>query len=327
MTCSVDFEKLKPVKATSLKWSRRIENYSDTGKIEIPAICRYIDGNNTYENVVTGQKIIEGTKVKMFAGYDGKNDLQFDGFIKRINASQPLEIECEGYSYQLRQKTINISFGKTTVKKVLEFLIKDTDIKLSDKISGDTIFEPKQFKNVQKTAVLDWLKEQYKMKVFFFFDQLFVGLGQLYKGDTIKHRLNWNIVKENDLLFNTYTGTQVNIEGYTRLPDGTQIKARATNVKKTDQVLQVKMIIQHPKDLQAATDEVQLKENKKGYAGSLTGFLKPYAQVGMVSQIIDKKFEDRNGSYIIDGVDGSFGTSGGRQKIHIDFSVKDNGKA
>jgi hypothetical protein len=325
MTANVAFEGLKPIKPRSLSWKRHIDNLSDTAKIEIPAICRYIDTDKTYDNVVTGQKFTEGQQVLISAGYDGNNRTAFFGFIKRINSSVPLEIECEGYSYQLRNCTITKRFGKTTVRKVIEYLIAETDIKISDKVSGEIDFEPKVFDGVEKISVLNWLKENYKLKIFFIFDTIYFGFGITYKSDKVKYELNWNVIKDNDLLFNTYTSATVNIEGYSRKADGTLIKTKAANANTFGAVKKIKMLMRNKDDLQAATNEEQLRHNKKGYVGSLTSFLVPYVKIGMTAEIIDKKFKERQGSYLVDGVEGSFGPGGGRQKVHIDFSVKANG--
>ena len=329
MTANVEFEGLKPIKPSSLKWSRHIDNYSDTAKIEIPVLCRYIDINKNYSFVESGQIIKEGQKVKIFAGYDGKNKLQFDGFVKRINSSTPLEIECEGYSYQLRNKTINRSFSTTTVKKVLQELVQGTDIKVTDKLVGEITFEPKQFKNAQRTQVLDWLKENYHLKIFFIGRELHAGFGLMFQGKRVKHRLNWNVIKDSDLLFNTYQEATVIIEGVTKLDDGTVVRTKATNTKSAAEIPQtkeIKILIKNSANRQQALNALQAKENKKGYVGGITGFLVPHCEIGMTTELIDAKFADRNGSYIIDGVDGSFSTAGGRQKIHIDFSTGKNGK-
>jgi hypothetical protein len=321
MTASVEFEGLKAVKPSSLKWKRHIDNYSDSATIEIPAICRYKDGTGTYDNVVTGQKLFEGQKVKIYAGYDGNNDLQFDGFIKRINSSTPLEIECEGYSYQLRNKTINKSFGRTTVKKVLEKLVVDTAIKIDNKLVGDITFEPKQFPNIQRTQVLDWLKEEYRLKVFFLYNELHVGFGLMFIGNTVKHQLNWNVIKDSDLLFNAQKEATVNIEGVTKLDDGTLVRITSKNARTAGEKKEVKLKTKDRALNQKIVDALQSKQNKKGYVGAITGFLKPFVQIGDSTQITDNKFKERAAQHVVDGIDGSFSRAGGRQKIHIDFST------
>lgn len=325
MTNDIKFAGFKNIKASSLKWKRSIDNYSDTATIVIPAMCRLIDKDKTYNDLVTGQQIKEATMVDIRAGYDGENDLQFKGFVKRINFKVPVEIECEGYSYQLRRKIINKAFGKTTVKEVLKYLIADTDIKLSDKMPERIDFEGFVFKNYTGVQVLDFLKEKYLLTCFFIYDELYVGWKATFKGDTIKHRLNWNVVKDDSLLFNTYTGSIVHIEMESRTAAGFKKRAKANNILKPGDVKQVKTLIQNDDDIQLAANDRQILENKRGYTGSVTGFLKPFVVPGMTDQIIDKKYAERNGRYFVESVEGSFSTSGGRIKTGIGFTLTDNG--
>lgn len=325
MTADIKLKGFKAIKPSSMKWDRNIDNICDTASFVIPALCRLVDGPRIYNNVVTGQKIIEGTKVELNAGYDGRNDLRFKGFVSRINFKVPVEIECEGYSYQLRRTMINHSFGKTTVRAVLELIIKGTDIKLSSRMPNRIDFEPMTFKNYTALQVLEFLKEKYLLTVFFFFDELYVGWRSTFKGSVVKYRLNWNVIKDDQLLFNTYTGSVVHYELESRLPNGEKKKKKATNIIKPGDVKTKKVLIQNEDDKQVAANDAQVLENKKGYSGAISGFLHPYAEPGMTAQIIDKKYQERNGRFFIDSVSGSFGPQGGRQKIGIGFTLSNNG--
>lgn len=323
MTADIKFEGFKAIKPSSLKWNLNIDNYSDTATIVIPALCRIKNKDASYSNILaTGEALREGTKVEIYAGYDGKNDLQFKGFVKRINFKVPVEIECEGYSYQLRRKIINKSFGKTTVKEVLNYLIAGTDITLSDKCPEKIDFEPMTFRNYTATQVLDFLKEKYLLTVFFEYDKLYVGWLATYRGKTVKLRLNWNVIKDDQLLFATYTGSVVNIEIQSRKKDGSRQKKKANNVVKPGDVKIVKTLMQSAADKQLAANDRQLIENKKGYTGSIMCFLKPFIRPGDTAEIIDKKYAERNQSNFIESVEGSFSTGGGRQRAGIGFTLQ-----
>lgn len=325
MTANIIFEGFKPVKPSSLKWNINIDNYSDTATIVVPATCRLKDKEGNYSVVPTGQQICEGTKVEIWAGYDGKNDLQFKGFVKRLNFKKPLEIECEGYSYPLRRQMINKSFGKTTVKEVLNHIIEGTGITLSPNCPDKIDFEPKAFENFTAVQVLDFLKRKYLLTIFFEYDKLYVGWRATYSRKTIKMRLNWNVVDSDALLFNTYTGSIVHIQLVSRAKTGVKQKVKSSNNNKPGNVKVVKTLMQSMADKLNAANDRQILENQKGYTGSITGFLKPFARVGDTVQIIDVNHKERNGSYFIESVEGSFSTGGGRQKIGIGFSVKANG--
>lgn len=325
MTSDIKFSGFKSVKPSSLKWSRSIDNYSDTCSIFLPAMCRLKQPDRSYEVIPTGQAIIEGTPVEVYAGYDGKNDLQFKGFVKRINFRVPLEIECEGYAYQLRRKIINKSFGKSTVRDLLNHLVEGTSIKLSPKMPERITLEPVTFQNYTGLQVLDFLKQKYLLTVLFEFDELYVGWLATYDGAVVKHRLNWNVIKDDQLLFNTYTGSVVHIELENRTKSGSRIKKKSSNNLKPGNVKKVKTYMQELIDMQQAANDEQIRENKKGYSGALTAFLKPHVEPGMTTEIIDSKYQERNGRYFVEGVSGSFTpSSGGRQLIKIGFALQNS---
>ena len=321
MTADIKFGGFLPVKPSSLKWKRHLDNVCDTASITLPGICRLVGKKSEYKNVNTAQQFKEGTPVEIYAGYDGKNDLQFKGFISRVNYRIPVEIECEGYSWLLRNKIITHRFGRTTVKKVLEFLTEGTAIKLSAKMPDSIKFEPVTFDNYTALQVLEFLKEKYLLTVCFFYDELYVGWRATFVGNTVKLRLNWNVADDGSLVFNTYTGATVHMEPVSRGTDGKKKKARAGNALNPGNIKRINTLIQDEADKLAAANDSQLKAQQQGYRGNLTAFLKPFIQPGDTIQIIDKKYPERNGSYFCPGVDGSFSTNGGRQKADIDFKL------
>src|SRR5882762_1162378 len=100
MTCDIYIGKFKPVKPNAVKWARSVDNYSDSATIKLPAISMLKREGDFYERVQTGLQFKEGMPVTINAGYNGRNDTRYRGFIRRINFTVPLELECEGYSYQ-----------------------------------------------------------------------------------------------------------------------------------------------------------------------------------------------------------------------------------
>ena len=46
----------------------------------------------------------KGDFVRVLLGYDNRNTLVFEGFVNRVNYTENLVLECEGYANQLREK-------------------------------------------------------------------------------------------------------------------------------------------------------------------------------------------------------------------------------
>ena len=320
MTADIIIGPFKSLKPRAIKWSKSVDNFSDSCTIKLPAISMLKKEGDTYERVQTGLQFKEGMKVEVFAGYDGENDRQFKGFIRRLNFTIPLEVECEGYSYQLRKKLdFSKAYQATTVKKILQDLVEGTDIKLSDSIPLIPI-DKATFQNVSGVQLLEWLKEKCLLTVYFNEDILYCGMQQLDVKQTKKFRLGWNVIKDNELKFNDRKEfADVRIQIATRKKDGTKEKGFVG--KKDGMVKKFKSIIKDKSILEKIAAEKRNEIVNRGYEGSITAFLKPYVLPGMAVDIDDTKYPERKGKYFVSGVDGEFSTSGGRQKIKIGNSL------
>jgi len=320
MTADIIIGPFKSLKPSAIKWSKSVDNFSDSCTIKLPAISMLKKEGDTYERVQTGLQFKEGMKVEVFAGYDGENDRQFKGFIRRLNFTIPLEVECEGYSYQLRKKLdFSKAYQATTVKKILQDLVEGTDIKLSDSIPLIPI-DKATFQNVSGVQLLEWLKEKCLLTVYFNEDILYCGMQQLDVKQTKKFRLGWNVIKDNELKFNDRKEfADVRIQIDTRKKDGTKEKGFVG--KKDGMVKKFKSIIKDKSILEKIAAEKRNEIVNRGYEGSITAFLKPYVLPGMAVDIDDTKYPERKGKYFVSGVDGEFSTSGGRQKIKIGNSL------
>lgn len=309
--------KSNAVKANHIKWTRKVDNICDSATIKLPAIAMLKKDGDTYERVETGLQLTEGMKVEIYAGYNGKNELRFKGFIKRRVFAIPLELECEGYSYQLGLKQdFTCSHKSITLKELLQDLTKGTDIILSDKLPSLTLSNIR-FKNATGIEVLQYLKDKCLLTVHFDFDVLQVGLKMTDVKSTINLRLDWNTVKDDDLKFEQNRElAKVNIKIEKRDKTGNKKKA-VTEVKDASvKTLQVRHILDE-KSLKAIADQKRSELLTKGYEGKVTGFLFPYAEPGMAASITDNQYPERSGLYFIESIEGEFGSNGGRQKIGI----------
>lgn len=309
----------KPFKANSMKWAKSIYNVADSAMVRVPAITRLNKNGDSYERVQTGILFKEGMEIEIYAGYDGQNDRVFKGFISRINFTIPIEIECEGFSYQLRKKNFSKSYAKNwKLKQLLQDLIEGTDIKLSRLIPDVTINTAMRFKNYRGNDVLEWIKEKGLQTVYFNEDELYCGLQQgLLKGEA-KYRLEWNVIKDSDLKFSIEKEfATVKIELKQPRKKNGAVRTAVKDSKFTDTY--VKKIAMDFDD--AYVDRIAAEEKRKlsnrGYEGSITTFLKPFATPGMTAVISSGKYPERAGRYFIPAVEGEFRQSGGRQEVKI----------
>jgi hypothetical protein len=332
MTSFITVEGFKDIiKPTEIKWKKSITDYSDTATIKLPAIAMLKKEDGGYERVETGLKFDEGLQITIFCGYDGVNYLRFKGFIRQIKPNNPLEIECEGYSYKIRKiKAFNKSYrAGTNIKKILTDLIKaiplakneEIPIKLSDDAHYGNIESPVNFSGKTGVEVLDWFKEKMFMTVYFNSADLYVGLRFTNYKNTIKLRLGWNVVDDNELKYNPQKSlTKTNVSMSAKQKDGSTKYADPKSKEKGGK--QIKMDVRVDSEtLKKIQEDQQQIQSSRGYEGTLTAFLVPFAEPAMAVEIEDTKYPARSGKYFIEAVEGEYSAKGGRQKIKISASL------
>ena len=317
----------KNIKPSAVKWKVSVSNFTDTCEITLP-LFPYLTSTGTNSTVFSeradsGNTVFhEGDYVEVRLGYYAIDEhLFFKGFIKRINYAQPLVLECEGYSYQLKDIIFNKSYKKTTFKQVLNDLIKGTDIILSNFVP-DVSLSNLTFKNVPGLKMLEWFQKECLCAVNFDFNELYVGASKYtVPKPTEKLRIGWNTVADKELKKDE-SDTKVIINLVEKSSTGT-VKRTKSEQKRYDNVKEVKVRPGLPDVfLRTVAAELQKLENYRGYKGSVTAFLMPFFDKGYGCEIIDGKFPDRAGKYFVESVEGSFDSGGGRQKLTLIYYGK-----
>ena len=116
----------------SVKITKSVDELADTCTIELPTHFKVAKGG---DRLYTEKAIKAGDKVSVTLAYEGVySGVEFEGYVKKVKPSIPVSIECEDAMYLLRRKNINKSWQKTTLKEVLQEVVKDTPIALADNI-------------------------------------------------------------------------------------------------------------------------------------------------------------------------------------------------
>jgi len=327
MTSDIIVGKYKAVKPNAVKWKCSVSNYVDTCSIKLP-LAKYL--KSTVEgtedvNIVSEKRTVfsEGDAVSVALGYNGDNTVRFKGFVNRINYGTPFELECEGYSYQIKKKLFKKQYTTVTIKHLLTDLIAGTDIKLSQYIPDVTINNI-TFKNTPGLKVLEWLEKECACTVFFDFDTLYAGAVRFpIPKPAQKLQLGWNTVEDKEFRKTIESDeTQINIIEKTAKGS---VKRTASDMRKFDNATDVKVRKGLPAAfLKMLANELQKQKNYLGYQGNITCFLIPVFEKSGVATISDNRFPERNGSYFVDTVEGSFDKSGGRQKVILRYYANAN---
>lgn len=293
---------------------RSVASFVDTGSFTLPLSCRVKQEGQSTSSVQSATKFDRGDKVIMSAGYNGQLTKEFEGFITNVGFSTPCVVEVEGYSYQLRKQRIKQVFAKgTNIRAVLEHITRNTDITLSGSIPGITLQSALVVNDSPATEVLDHLKKELLLQVYFRFNELYVGLQQLNTGKVVKYRLNYNTADDGDLKYQLEDQVRAKVILKTAKADGGKQVYTCGDADGDTHEYIVRQVSE--RDLKSIAEDHLKKLKYTGYRGRFTGFLQPYCQPGDMVEISDLKYPDRKGTYFAETVEVTCSMSGGRRII------------
>lgn len=323
----------KRVKPNSVKINLSLTDYVNKAVIKIPASARLVCAAKEVSNTIQSAKQFnEGDKVTIKLGYNGKLVTEFTGFVSRINVATPVEIECEGYSYQLRKKQpANKTFKHAQLKDILKYITKGTDIVLSDKIPG-CVLQKIVINGHTGQEVLELIKKALGDLVYINFhdNELYAGLEYLDPKQTVNYRLGWNVIKDGNLKQHKASNDKITVIYRGKKKDGSHVEAAIKSKTQTKVITtqgsagnegEKKIITTH-----AVTDVATLKKMAEaklkklsydGYEGKITAFLQPFCQHGWKAKLVDKTYSERSGEHIVQAVEVTYGMSGARRTVQI----------
>lgn len=298
---------------TDLRTRKSINSFVDEAMIRLPLSARLErKGEIIAPSVQTANEFEPGDQVEILLGHDDNLRREFAGFISKINYTDPVEIECEGYSYHLkRTKTYHKSWRNAQLLEVLKATMPLDKISLHPDTT-DMSLDSLELKGYHAADVLRLLKDQKGLTAYFVnSNQLYVGLKYLaLREETVKHRIGRNTLKDESLKYRRpednkiwYSVSYRDAKGKTYYesfgdPDGQHVSYD----------LGLKS-----KGLEGAKEEALRKAAKMhyvGYEGYLSTLLEPYCQPGWKTVIGDEQYPERNGEFVVESVETRLGPGG-----------------
>lgn len=325
----------KNIKPVEVKINKSLFEYVQKAVIKLPITARIKRaGEVITESVETARQFTEGDAVSIEMGYNGSLKNEFIGFVSRVNFTSPVEVECEGYSYQLRKKTYLKTFVKTQLLEILKFLVQGTDITIDEKNIPRFVIEKIVLQKHSGTEALEMIKKisDNTIRIFFIGKLLYAGLQYTRALYNVKYRLGWNVIKDNNLKLRQAKNQDVTVNYIGEKKDGTKVKVQVNGKTRTkDNVIktlgeagntgETKVIKTH-----AVTDENSLQQmasaklnqlSYDGYEGKITAFLQPFCEPGCRVVLEDKKYVERSGNYFCESIEVTYSTNGARRILGI----------
>ena len=301
----------------------------DTCNIKLPTQVM-LKANGVITKGLTAKEINEGDEVVIKLWYnDRQRDIEFHGFVKYKNYSQPVEIECEDFCYLLRKVNVKKTYKNSTIQEIIKDLLSEIEptksgitLKLhpeSDNIDIiNFVAATKIGDAITGLQLIQLIKDKYGLAIYFNNNgELYIGL--MYKqnlGD-ITYKMGLNVIRrECNLNF--------------RKKEDIKLKIKAVHIDSSGNRTEVSVGdgggLERTVILYDVADKTKLQEIAKnsldkykydGYQGTIKTFLEPQCFPANTAVLSDSKYPDRDGDYYIEEVTTEFGVKGARRTIQI----------
>jgi hypothetical protein len=288
--------------------------------VKIPASARLTRLGELVSEVETAKAFRVGDLAVIWMGYDGQLREEFRGYVRRIRPTVPLEIELEDETFKLRRKQLQKAWHQVTLRQLLDYILEGTGIALANTSTVPEInFQPFAFRSVNGAQALEKLRSDYGLTMYFSEPgRLVVGLASETDGTVVKYTIGRNVI-EHDLEWVDEDDTQIKIKAVLVNKDNTFTEKIIGDEDGEQRTIFLYNIA--PGELEERAKQEALKYKYRGYKGSLTGFLRPAAEVGNTVRLRDETFENNEGDYLVDEVVTSLSDSGGRRKVTLGLKL------
>lgn len=290
-----------------------------------------------------GSNFYRGYPIEIKLGYDFNNQMIFVGYIEELKVDKNVEIICTD-SYPLKLKKNIKTIRQAKLAKVIEEIIPTGDYILAAKVrehvrkynSYPTKF--KLFENevldadlgnyridkLSSLQVLDDLKKNYGILTWIRDRKIYTGLAfwpELQKEYKIYLNGPDSLIIKSDLYYKNEDEILISCKATSILPDNKKIEVEIGDKEGESRTLHFFNITDKATLQRLAEDK--LKEFKySGFRGSFTTFGFDKYNHGDIIEIIDTKYKEKTGKYIIEKVVTNFSQSGYRQTVYISSKVE-----
>jgi hypothetical protein len=270
------------------------EVLSDTAVIELPSYNHNVpfDAEATFKR---------GEKVKILLGYNNKNRVEFEGYLKAISSNNPVRLECEDGMFLFRKKITNKTFKNVDINTLLNYVVEQIGgFTVQSTVSGIRFG---RFNIINATAfeVLTKIKQEATVAIFLTGSTLHCHL--LYTGENsrirgrAKYTMQLDIQEGSSFVFLNGKDRkfQVKVEGLTE--KNTKVEAQVGD-EGGETLLLKRPNISDKTALEKIAKEVWTQRNLDGYQEStLRAWGNQDCEVGFAVTVEDLDLPSRTSSY------------------------------
>lgn len=301
------------------------EKISNTAKITLPR--KFIRRVNQTDRFSMAEKrlldlIKVGDKIKIEAGYDGDLGVEFEGYITKIGAEIPVELECEDEMYQLKKNPrVNKLFRDANIKEVVTFLAPnyEVDCKYTTSLG--------KFAIENLTPYMALVEMKNKGFRFSFIDGKIKVLMNIDPDIQKQHKfnLNRNVRKGGDLKYETKEDRKVWVKAISKQKGTSKEVTYEFGDKGESEISFTCSVGLDRSQLKIYAENECKKHCYDGYGGGFESWCYPRTKAGDSADLTDPNYPDkhRDGIYYINEVITDINASDGiKRKNNITFKIK-----
>lgn len=250
-----------------------------------------------------------GDQVTIKAGYFPALADIFMGYVSEVVPGAPFELKIEDAAQLFKETNITESYERATLKDILQ------DHCPIDFQAEDIEVGPFRITRANFAQVLAELQKSYGISSWIRSGKLYSGLP--YRTELQKeHFLNvQNDFVSEDLIYQNEDEVKVKVKAISIQPDNSRIEVEAGDSDGEQRTLTFYDLTKA--ELQKTVERELPKLKFSGLKGSFVTFGEPAINHGDIVTISDIKTPERDGSYLVDEVAISLGSSGYRQNIKL----------
>lgn len=300
------------------------EKISDQAKVTLPRkFLRKI--NSTDRTNIAKDRLLDfikvGDTIKIEAGYNGDLVTEFEGYITRIGAEIPIELECEDEMWKLKKMPpVNKLFPNANIKQVVEFLAPgyEVDCKYDAAIGKFAIENLTPYK-----ALLEMKSKGFR---FSFINGKIKVLMNIDPDIQKRHQFNLtrNVRKGGDLKYETKEDRKFWVKAISKqVGTSKEISYEFGEKGESERSFTYLGLTKDQLKIHAENEYAKLSYN--GYGGGFESWCYPRTKAGDSADLTDPNYPDkhRDGIYYINEVITDINKSDGfKRKNNITFKIK-----
>ncbi len=241
--------------------------------------------------------IKEGDAVEISAWYDDDaKTVEFTGYVSELMPNKVVTIKCEDEMWKLRQETFSGSWKSITLRQLLNTIVPGAVIDCPD-----VTLSPFRIDKATKTKVLQTLKDEYLLTIYYRGKTLFAGLPYIEKGlPDVTYHFQKNALVDG-LVFKRAASIKRKVIAISVFPDNRIYKKEYGD--SDGETITLHYYNKTAKEVDALANEALNRRKYDGYSGtfrSLGGL--PFCDHGYACYLEDDDFPEREQGVFADVV-------------------------